>query len=68
MTHSILDCISETNIKRDSLPRAIIENALPNGYYQELAETFPSLAHVVGARELKNNSPYRTLAIGRADT
>jgi len=24
------------------LPRAIIENALPDGYYQELAQTFPS--------------------------
>ena len=63
MTHSILDRISGDKIKRDGSPRAIIENALPDDYYRELAETFPSMAHVVGGRELKSNRPYRTLAI-----
>ncbi len=53
MTHSILDRITEKNIKRDPLPRAIIENALPDGYYQELAQTFPSLTNVVGTSEGK---------------
>ncbi len=62
MTHSILDRISEKNIKRDPFPRAIIENALPDGYYQELAQTFPSLTNVVGTSELKNNITYRTSA------
>ncbi len=63
MTHSILDRITEKNIKRDPLPRAIIENALPDGYYQELAQTFPSLTNGVWISELKNNSTYRTTAI-----
>ncbi len=53
MTHSILDRISEKNIKRDPLPRAIIENALPDDYYEELAQTFPSLTNVVGTSEGK---------------
>ncbi len=49
MVNSILERISEASIRRDGFPHVVIEGALPEAYYEELAACFPSLEYVVGA-------------------
>ena len=67
MVHSILDSITPDRIRRDGFPHAIVENALPEGYYEELASTFPPLDRVAGDGQLKNNAAYRMLALDAID-
>jgi hypothetical protein len=65
--HSILDRITEANIKRDLFPHAVVENALPEDYYEELAACFPTLESVAGAEGIANNKAYRKLALQTLD-
>jgi hypothetical protein len=66
VVNSILDWISEANIRRDGFPHVIIEGALPEAYYEELAACFPSLDYAAGAESLKNNQAYRKIALRRS--
>ena len=62
MVHSILSNIDETKIHRDPFPYAVIENALPQEYYQALEASFPPSTFVAGGTELANNEVYRQSA------
>ena len=63
MVHSILSNIDETKIHRDPFPYAVIENALPQEYYQALEASFPPSTFVAGGTELANNEVYRQSAM-----
>ena len=67
MVHSILDRINEGNISRDGFPYAVVEDALPQAYYDELASHFPSLGYAADLDKLKNNRAYRMLALDTMD-
>ena len=67
MVHSILDRITPDKISRDGFPHAVVENALPKAYYEELASAFPRLNSVAGAGQLNNNAAYRMLALDVID-
>ncbi len=67
MVHSILDRINEKNMQRDRFPLAVVENALPEAYYEELAASFPALGYVTGSEKTKNNQAYRSIALETAD-
>lgn len=41
---------------------AVVENALPNDYYRELAASFPSLEFIAGPGPLESNRAYRKAA------
>ena len=67
MVNSILERISEANIRRDGFPHVVIEDALPEAYYEELAACFPSLDYVAGAEGLKNKRAYRKITLETAE-
>lgn len=67
MVHTILDRITPDKICRDGFPHAVVENALPEDYYEELASVFPQLDSVAGAGGLKNNAAYRMPALDAID-
>ncbi len=67
MVHSILDRIDETNISREGFPHAVVEEALPPAYYEELAACFPAIETATGGAPLKNNRAYRMLALETMD-
>lgn len=62
MVHSVLDRVRPEQIKRNGAVVAVIENALPGDYYEELAASFPSLEFVAGQGPLKSNRAYRKAA------
>ena len=67
MFHSILERIDPANIRHGGFPRVVVENALPDAYYRELASSFPSLDYITDGKPLANNQPYRKTAAEVAD-
>jgi hypothetical protein len=59
MVHSALARLRPEHIRRNSTAVAIVENALQEPYYQELADSFPSLEFIAGPGPLENNRAYR---------
>lgn len=61
MVHSILERASSGRRGPDGLPYVVIENALPEAYYRELAATFPSAERIAGSPDgdLPSNKVYR---------
>jgi hypothetical protein len=55
---SILDRIQAGDIGRDPFPHVVIENALPDSYFEKLAREFPGLEAIAGSGELENNTAY----------
>jgi hypothetical protein len=70
MVQSILARIRPEHIRRNGAAVAVLENALPDGYYESLAGSFPSLELIAGSGPLENNRAYRKAApemIGRPE-
>ena len=56
MSPSVLAKARQAVKGKAGVPYIVIENALPEGYYNELASTFPSDSYVAGSNEF---GPYR---------
>lgn len=58
MVHSILEKVSSADIQLDPFPHLVIENALPDDYYQMLADCYPEIDLLAGGQRLENNTAY----------
>ncbi len=58
MSRSILARITRDQIVDDPFPHLYLEQALDPDYYAELAAAFPSAAHIIGDRPVRNNRAY----------
>lgn len=59
MTVSILNRATPGDIRREHFPYIVIENALPEGTFADLAAAFPAPGIVAGPGELESNKAYR---------
>jgi hypothetical protein len=59
MPVSILNRARPEDIRRDHFPFIVIENALPEDYFEELVAAFPATEIVTGPGALENNTAYR---------
>ncbi len=59
MTVSILDRATPGDIRRQHFPHIVIENALPEDTFADLAASFPATDIVANPGELENNKAYR---------
>lgn len=57
--HSILEGVGPKDLQDPGFPVLIREQALPEAYYEILAENFPALEAVVDGDSLLNNARYR---------
>ena len=67
MAYSILDRVNPSDIRREGFPHVVVAGALPETYYQELADSFPSLGYVTDVGNAKNNQAYRKIALETAE-
>jgi hypothetical protein len=56
MVYSILDRIRQSDTRRDGLPNAVIENALPADCYEALSASYPWFDFVAGSATAKHNA------------
>ncbi len=58
MAISVLDNARREHIRLDPYPHLVIENALPQEYFERLLACYPDVATVAGGGELENNKLY----------
>ena len=62
MTISVLGKARKKDIKEDPFPYLVIENALDDAYYAELAASYPADEVIAGTTEMDNNTRYQLSA------
>ena len=62
MTISVLGKARKEDIKEDPFPYLVIENALDDAYYAELAASYPADEVIAGTTEMDNNTRYQLSA------
>lgn len=58
MAQSILGRVTPDQIIEEPFPHLHVKEALDPDYYEKLAAAYPSPAHIIGERPLKNNAAY----------
>ena len=61
--HSILEGVGPEDVQDHGFPVLVRDQALPPAYFEELAESFPSLEAVTEGEALLNNTRYRREAL-----
>lgn len=67
MVYSIFERIGAAKVRRDLFPLAVVEDALPEAYYKELAGSFPAFGYVAGTGDTRSNQAYRRIALETAE-